>query len=272
MKFIKILFILPLYLSLAIAHPSLGKETGAPKQTIGTLLEYKKSMQSHFETRLSDVLSKILGTNNVEVRVNVEVSTTDKEETITDFDPEKSVIISERAGKAADEETVQYENKKILQKISTPIGSIKNISTAIIINEKYSKNLSGSDKEAALKKIEDIVQKTIGYNFERGDSIAIHFSHLAPINYNFVEPSSEERSVLYFGYIAAAILAFILLFFAMHYYHNWQFRTQHPEEPANTAMHSLSEVESMDLTDKLRYFAKNDPERTIQALRKYMRS
>ncbi len=238
---------------------------------MASLLEYKKSMQIHYESRLAEVISAIVGSSNAEVRVNVDVTATNTEETVSDFDPDKSIITSEKAVGANRDESIQYETKKMVTKKVAPFGSVRNISVALLINEKFFADMNDTQRTEVMSRLEDIIQKTVGFDAVRGDSIAIHPTKLMVYKSDFISPALETTSsYLFYGYVAAGLLIFALgglIFFLFH-------RGMPPiKEAVNGEFQGLENNDpSPDLNQKLKYFARHHPDQTVTALRKILRS
>ncbi len=90
-----------------------------------------------------------------------------------------------------------YEISKINKHIKNPVGSLKKISVAVIVDGTYQEVVDNKGKKTKkyvprpaeeMKNLENIVKKAVGFNAERGDQLEI-------INMPFSLASSEEEEM-----------------------------------------------------------------------------
>ena len=74
--------------------------------------------------------------------------------------------------------TVNYELDKTIRHVRQPLGGVKRVSVAVVVNHR--KEVDGAGKvtlkplaEPELAKITDLVKEAVGYNKERGDTVSV---------------------------------------------------------------------------------------------------
>ena len=87
------------------------------------------------------------------------------------------------------DETVSYEVDKTIQHTKGPIGGIKRLTAAVVVNYRKQTDDKGKATTAALsqqemEQINSLVREAMGFNKERGDSLNI-------VNTAFSEPEKE---------------------------------------------------------------------------------
>ncbi|MBE7414857.1 MAG: flagellar M-ring protein FliF [Deltaproteobacteria bacterium] len=139
----------------------------------GTQLEYKRSIENHFEQRLQSMLEKTVGANKVVARVAVEVDTRHVETTEERFDPDGQVVRSEHRNKEKSigatapvgipgvlsnlpetaveipqapatpaqtqrqDELINYEISKVTSRVVEPVGSLKRLAVSVLVDGTY---------------------------------------------------------------------------------------------------------------------------------------
>jgi flagellar M-ring protein FliF len=201
----------------------LSDATGdGPTRLSGSQLEYQRSIEKDIETRIQSILEKIVGADKAAVRVSGVLDFRQVELTEERFDPNSQVVRSEQraqekannssgssgggapgatsnvpTGQAPDagqanvsnnqskNETINYEISRTVSRVVEPVGTIKKLSVAVLVDGTY-ESAKGSDGKAGegaakyiprtaeeMKKIEDIVKKAMGYSAERQDQVEV---------------------------------------------------------------------------------------------------
>lgn len=205
-------------------------------------LEYKREIERDLEKRIETMIEKIVGSGKVVARVSVEVDTKHIERTEETFDPESQVVRSEqrniqgvnggiakrsRAQRQLQDETINYEISKVVSRVVEPVGSIKRLTVAVIVDGNYTAATTGdsahtpqymprSDKELA--DFTSMVKGAVGFKSERGDVITITsapFEDEIPVAdteevHTFLIPSHLLPSMM--KYTTASFVALLVLF------------------------------------------------------------
>lgn len=92
------------------------------------------------------------------------------------------------------EATTNYEIDKTVQHVKQPVGGVKRLSVAVVVNYKTSKNADGEQVFAPLTpqelgQISDLVREAVGFNQPRGDSVNV-------VNAAFAQSSPQEERAL----------------------------------------------------------------------------
>lgn len=185
-----------------------------------TQLEYQRTIEKDIETRIQTMLERIVGLNKAVVRVSSVVDFRKVETTEERYDPNGQVVRSEQHGQEKSNgvngisggvpgvqsnvppgtdlepaqtsssnsqtknETVNYEISRTISKIVEPVGAIKKLSVAVLVDGIYEAAKAGEAgaeaskkylprSEEDMKRIEDIVKKAMGYSSERQDQVQV---------------------------------------------------------------------------------------------------
>lgn len=290
---------------------------------------YKKNQEKTLTEKVRTIVSRITGPERVDVKVNIDFDFTEEEQTISDIDPDKVVVLasnttnqqmdgnglnptgipgsksnvpgeqqdltvnSSRAKSSRNSERLNYEIAKTKKHRLMPVGEIKRISVAVIVDGVQPYPLDGTKPvfepraKDEMKKIEDIVKSTIGYK-EGRDAVTVEniVFELAPYQIEAIKDSKEEnRNYIATLAVSATIaLGLVLLFaFVVRPYFRWL--SYDPERKARESqideykpdleMGSIQSVqvkedvpfEKLSPQEQILFLAKNEPERTTEAIR-----
>lgn len=203
-------------------------------------MEVQAATEQKLERQVSEMLEKIVGAGGVSVKVSANLNLTQIEKTLEQVDPESRVAMTESTttevssgsqgttggapGAAANlpgaggagssggtsesskktETNSTYAVSKTIQKILEPVGSIKSISVAVLLDGVYKANEDGTQKyeprpAEELKKFEELVKKAVGFDDARGDKVTVEnmqFKRLDvddPAQDKFVSATSSSR-------------------------------------------------------------------------------
>jgi flagellar M-ring protein FliF len=89
-------------------------------------------------------------------------------------------------GNTRKESTVNYEVDKTIRHVRQPIGGIKHLSVAVVVNYRKATDSAGKVSQTPLAaeeiaKINDLVKETMGYNKDRGDTLSVANSPFSPV-------------------------------------------------------------------------------------------
>ncbi len=235
-----------------------------------TQLEYQRTIEKDIETRIQTMLERIVGVNKAVVRVSSVVDFRKVETTEERYDPNGQVVRSEQRGQEKSNgvngvsggvpgvqsnvppgtdlepaqtsssnsqtknETVNYEISRTVSRIVEPIGSIKKLSVAVLVDGLYEAPKAGEGEKAAeaarkyiprseedMKRIEEIVKKAMGYSTERQDQVQV-----VNVQFGFgpeeaptaaVEAVAEASKpwIPYLRYAVGALLFLMILLFVV---------------------------------------------------------
>ncbi|MEW6653766.1 MAG: flagellar basal-body MS-ring/collar protein FliF, partial [Bacteroidota bacterium] len=157
--------------------------------------EIKKSVENHLILKAQTILDNVLGFGNAVVQVTADLNFDQVEKTMTQFDPESQVVISEgivrteNSGRqqadtssSANENTVtNYEINKTVQNVVEGTGNIKRLSVAAVIND-IQKEVKEGDRTVIvtetrspeqIKKLEELIKNAVGIDPARNDQFTI---------------------------------------------------------------------------------------------------
>lgn len=290
---------------------------------------YKQSVEKDLETKIRSLVGRVTGADRVEAKVDVSVDFTQEEQTISEVDPEKVAVISKntqgssmegsglnptgipgsksnvpgeqenvqtagsRSQNKQDSELINYDVSKTIAKKTLPVGSIKRISAAVLVDGKQEFPVDGSkpvfDPRTAdeMKQIEEIVRKAIGYQQGRDEvtvtNMMFQMDHVQAQNISEVRKENREYiSTLALSSAAAFALVMFFLFIVRPYFRWLSYDPERRAEQtlaeeyrpeldvgAGASIQVKEEVPFEKLTPKeqVMYLAKNEPKRTTEAIR-----
>lgn len=223
-------------LSTAQGDSKLAKMTNAQ-------VDYQRSSERDMAARIQSLLENVVGKGKAVVRVSADMDFRITEKTEENYDPESPVMRSvkrqtektalPRAGKASSDsseqekldETINYEINKVVNKTVMPVGEIRKLSVAVLIDGIYRKNEKGAEiYEPRPKKdidtLEELVRKSAGINTARGDQVVVTempFSKVDAEQEPLTSPSWQEKIAVFtpvIKYVIGFIVVIsILLFF-----------------------------------------------------------
>ncbi len=172
--------------------------------------EQQRKVELYLSDKVQSMLNEVLGPGNSQVRVNTELDFTQKETTITDFDPEKQVerstqtieethetsdsLIVNSSGdvvqsvvpyanlkKSQSNIIANYEIPKTVEHIVQEVGKLKRLSVAVVVNGTYKVAEQNNQKslqyiprnEEEMQKLTEIVKNSIGYDPTRNDQVSV---------------------------------------------------------------------------------------------------
>ena len=115
--------------------------------------------------------------------------------------------------------TTNYDVDKTITHTVSPVGSVKRISVAVLIDEKPLPG--GTDKQfaalpsAQIQQIQQLVEESIGYDAKRGDSVKVVQMPFASSQENAVLPWWQQSWFLSLAHGALRYLAILLLAFLL---------------------------------------------------------
>jgi len=202
-------------------------ESSFSGQIPSSQLEFQEKIEKGLEKRIKTMLETVLGPDKAIVRVSASLDFKRLEKTEERYDPENKVVRSEQlinesshglqpipigvpgvvsnlSGKKAitetnnisgfqkQDQTVNYEIGKVTSHIIEPIGRIKRISLAVIVDGTYklvkgeerAEEEEGEDEEKEewkyfsrtqeeMEKLENIVKKAVNFDTARGDQVEV---------------------------------------------------------------------------------------------------
>ncbi len=236
----------------------------SPGRLTSSQMEYQKQFEKDLEGKVQTMLERIIGRERVVARVSADLEFKQVEKTEERFDPDTQVVRSEQRSKEKssgastnpsgvpgpasnipgseiagtqnqglssssnsdrENETINYEISKTVSRIIEPVGAVRKISVAVLVDGSYdaAKNEKGElsrkyipRSAEEMKKIEEIVKKTVGYSAAREDQVEvvnIPFENVSVPEEDMI--SAKKTSLnewLPFAKYGVAAVGFILVF------------------------------------------------------------
>lgn len=161
----------------------------------GKQYEIKSSIEQYLANKAQTIFDKILGYDNSDVKVNVDLDFKQIEKTLETIDPESQVAISEQSSKNSsngisntdsntvfsESTTTNYELSKTIEHMIEGSGNIRRITVAAVINGVQREVTNGGTTEFVneprteeqLQQLELLLRQSIGIDDTRNDEISI---------------------------------------------------------------------------------------------------
>ncbi len=236
-------------------------DSNDPNKLDPSQLKYVRDIQDNLNRRIEAILTPLLGEGNVKAQVSAEVNFATVEKATETYspnsNPEKNTIRSQKsnestssdpvkggipgaasnqagAGKDANaaqggaatnakrENIVNYEVDKVVSYTKEPVGGIKRLAVAVVVNLKSSVDAEGKTTQKPLTddekaQVTALIKEAVGFSQDRGDTINLTNSEFKqaekvdiPVD-PFWKPYanlSTAKTVL--QYLATAIVLFLL--------------------------------------------------------------
>ncbi|MBC7658784.1 MAG: flagellar M-ring protein FliF [Chitinophagaceae bacterium] len=293
------------------------------------MLGYRRNIEAEMMSKIKSLVGRIVGQDRVDAKVDIDVDFTQEEQNISDIDPDRVVVLSsntttqEMAGGGTNptgipgaksnipgeqedlavnsisnkskrgSERMNYEVAKTQRHKVLPVGAIRRISVAVIVDGSQQYPADGSAPEFAarsaeeMKKIEELVRSVIGYK-EGRDEVKVHnmmFEIAANQAQAIKEKQTEDRkylSTLAIAGVVALALAFFFAFIVRPYFRWLSYDPERKKKEEiiedfkpDLEMSSAQNVqvkedvpfEKLTPQEQILFLAKNEPARTTEALR-----
>ena len=229
-------------------------EEEAPGNLASKQLEFKIAYERNLAGRIQTMLEKIVGEGNAIVRASADMNFNQVDINEEIFDPEVQIVRSRQnsvesidqkkstspekastvnpsppAGKAKEtsdtskrqDETVNYEINRTIRRIVQPVGAVKRLSVAVVLDGTY---VTESDKtgntvrkyvarsQDELDQFAKVVQKAMGYNADREDQVSVEsfpFSYMSDMESS--DPPGFDWGVLLKQYSRGLVNILIIL-------------------------------------------------------------
>lgn len=206
-------------------------------------IDYQRAAEKEMSTRIQSLLENVVGKGKAVVRVSAEMDFSVTEQTEEKYDPDSPVVRSVKrmtdktalpANASADsaipeqdktDETINYEINRVVSKTVLPVGAVRKISVAVLIDGVYAKNDKGAEvyqprTKKDLDSLAGLVQKAVGINTARGDQIVVTempFSKVdlavdMPAETTWMEKFSIFLPLLKYLFAFIAVLVLVLFF------------------------------------------------------------
>ncbi|MEW6379324.1 MAG: flagellar basal-body MS-ring/collar protein FliF [bacterium] len=159
-------------------------------------MEYQTQVEDILEKKITTMLERALGANEVIAKVSVSLSLKQVETTEEKYDPDRTVVKTEQRTQEASQgqtpvtpaagpnsnyqksdEIIKYELTKATNRIVELPGQITRLSVAVLVDGRYEKQDKGVKyiprTPQEMQSIRTIAEKAVGYDSSRGDQIEV---------------------------------------------------------------------------------------------------
>lgn len=312
-----------------------------------TQQEFEANLEGRMERHIESMLAKVVGVGKVVARVDLDLNMKRVERTREIFDPEKQIERSIRRIKESNQsgaagtggvpgvqanvpesernknvaaaaggteqkssrtsETINYEIDKTIERTVEPVGEIRKISVAVMVN-----GVAGTAPgqfqprpKAEIDKFKQLVRAAIGANTQRGDLVEIQsvpFVAPPPPEEGGIVPVSQQAFITDMIQYIVGIIALVMIFlFIVRPILSWITSVElraappsgalaagmealalpglpgaaallaEPEVPAVMNKEEIQMEEAAKIYDQVYDFVSNNPEETADLLRRWVR-
>ena len=183
----------------------------------GKQYEIKSGIENYLANKAQTILDKIVGYDNSDVKVNVDIDFKQIEKTLETIDPESQIAISEQSSKNtssgkslsdsnavfSESTTTNYELSKTIEHMIDGSGNIKRITVAAVINGVMKEVQNGETTELVneprteeqLQQLELLLRQSVGIDDTRNDEISIVSIPFETNKYDVVDGMSGGPSM-----------------------------------------------------------------------------
>lgn len=147
-------------------------------------MEYQRNVEREITNRVQTMLEKVVGEGKAVVRVSADLDFRITERLEEKYDPNEPVIRSvQRQTEKMDsdnktDETINYEITRTVDKTVMPVGDIRKLSIAVLVDGIYTKNEKGEEAftprtKKEMTEIEELVKKAAGIDPKRDDQVVV---------------------------------------------------------------------------------------------------
>lgn len=152
-----------------------------------TQLELKQQVEGHLRDKVVSMIAGVLGRGTVVAEVNVELDFERIDRTIETYDSETPAVRSEQRIKGTEGDeggkteniTTNYELSKTLEHIASPVGGIRKLTVAVLVDGSYTDTEEGEQEyvprtDEEMNRLRGIIQSAVGFDETRGDLLEVH--------------------------------------------------------------------------------------------------
>ncbi len=302
-------------------------EEEALGESANSQLKFKIAFEQSLAKRIQSMLERIVGDGSAIVRVNAEMDFDQVNINEEIFDPDVQIVrsrqnLAETSDKTAgpgiissvnpiveegdepgankstekkekQDETVNYELNKTIRRVIKPVGGLKRLSVAVVLDGTYKNEADPNGNmirkylartPAELSQFTKIVQNAMGYSEDRGDQVTVEsfsFSYVGdapPLPFDFKTFFSQYwRTIVNLILVLLLFLVVVIpLTKAMKEIKASVIESlPSPEEdikelPEVEAVEALPDPSQMPTRERSTYYAEEDIEKTINILRGWL--
>jgi flagellar M-ring protein FliF len=310
-----------------------GRDASPSAKLTTSQMEYQQNLERTLESRVQTMLEDVLGRNKAIVRVTTDMDFSQVERMEENYDPDSQVARSEQRTEESSQgaglpsgipgvqsnipgaapaiqtagtppraqktsETINYEINKVVRKIIEPVGKLKRLSVAVMVDGSYEETKGEKGEEGRkyipriredMKKYEDIVKTAVGFNQERGDRVEVINTPFEAIDVTAEkrEMQAEARRQFWLSvikYSLMGVVAALAFIFVVRPLLQWLSKVGGEMMPTEMMPKTVAELEAAmaeaplpskitkeEFRKRVQEFAREHPDRAAELLRKWLR-
>jgi flagellar M-ring protein FliF len=265
-------------------------------------IEYQRNIEKDLTARVQSMLEKVVGEGRAVVRVTADLDFRVTEKTEERYDPEEPVIRSVQRQSEKDEptqkadEVINYEINRTVNKTVMPVGDIKKLSIAVLVDGNYVKNDKGAEEfqprsKKELADLEELVKKAAGFDAKRDDQVVVSSAPLKKMDPDAGQADGEswkDKIVAFLPFVkyltlVAGIICLVLFILrpmvkmlmmkGKEVPESWAPGSQHGELPEGAAPMALTDQSMRTMTEAeiVKQMAGADAQKFAELLRNWLK-
>ncbi len=251
----------------------LSKNTNDPLATqTAFMIEFQQKQENDYEQKIQDILSKVVGEGKVIAKVSLDMDFSQQSETSTSYDAEGSAVKSEqkenqvmdgsrpvpmgppgvasntpgpapasvtpevRSNTQKGFETRNFAVPETIRKVIKPVGSIKKMSVAVLLDGLYQRDPASKDENSPavfqkwsdekLAEFKSIIASSVSLDPKRGDTIEVKNMEFQKADLNEAEKqiAAQEKKKMIVSlvqYLVIGIIIALFFFFVVKPFVTW---------------------------------------------------
>jgi len=217
------------------------KDDSSLGQLSATQVEYRNNFEKGMVSQIQSMMERIVGQGKAVVRVSADLDFKVMEKTEELYDPDSPVIRSTQkqtedvtplpnatTGRGTEsklDEVINYEINRTVSKTVMPVGEVRKLSIAVLVDGKYTKDPKGEEiyqprDKAELDKLDDLVKKSVGFSAARGDQVVVTDMPFRPSAEDELGPplpwtKRVSEFAPYMKYVITLVVLFFLFLFVL---------------------------------------------------------
>ncbi|MDP2498044.1 MAG: flagellar basal-body MS-ring/collar protein FliF [Candidatus Palauibacterales bacterium] len=145
-------------------------------------LEFQQQVEGHLRSKAQQIVTRVVGRENVRVRVAADLNFDKVERTVRAVEPDERTMTSEEraeiipgdsaAGAASVQSKTDYAATRSVERFSSGTGNVERLTVSVLVNENAGPD-GGGVPEQRLQRIQSLVANAVGIDPERGDRITV---------------------------------------------------------------------------------------------------
>lgn len=161
---------------------STSREPGSSGGLERRKLQFQQQVETHLQRKAEQIVSRVVGEENVRVRVAADLNYDQVERTVRSVNPDERIMTSEEraeiipgdsaAGAASVQSTADYAATRSVERFTSGTGNVERLTVSVLVNESAGPDEGGLPQER-IEHVRSLVANAVGVDADRGDQITV---------------------------------------------------------------------------------------------------